>query len=167
MMHLALSHTILIHEEEDVKAGKPVDTYSAQSPDELALVNAAKAYGIEFKHRPRSDMIDIQVKLPYEKNSMLLRFQILHIFEFTSKRKRMSVVVKCVNPPSGLEYLSDIKVLTKGADAILEKRISQNEENKSIMEATKQYLQSFAKDGLRTLLICERSITQEVYDEWL
>jgi hypothetical protein len=29
LMHLALSHTILIHEEEDSKAGKPVDTYSA------------------------------------------------------------------------------------------------------------------------------------------
>ena len=73
-MHLALCHTVLIHEEEDAKEGKPIDTYSAQSPDELALVNAAKAFGVEFKHRPRSDMIDILVKLPHDQNGTLLRF---------------------------------------------------------------------------------------------
>ena len=53
LVHIALCHTILIHVEEDPSKNKPVDTYSAQSPDELALVNAAKKFGVEFKSRPR------------------------------------------------------------------------------------------------------------------
>lgn len=66
LVHVALCHTILIHEEEDPVKGKPTERYSAQSPDELALVNAAKEFGVEFKSRPRSDLIDISVKLPYQ-----------------------------------------------------------------------------------------------------
>jgi hypothetical protein len=38
----------------------------------------------------------------------------------------MSVVVKCVNPPKNIKFLEGIKVLTKGADGILEKRISKS-----------------------------------------
>jgi len=53
LVHIALCHTILIHEEEDEVKGALVDKYSAQSPDELALVNAAKQFGVEFKSRPR------------------------------------------------------------------------------------------------------------------
>jgi magnesium-transporting ATPase (P-type) len=65
-------------------------------------------------------MIDIELNLPYQQSPLLLRFQILHIFEFTSKRKRMSVVVKCVNPTEDVKFLDGIKVLTKGADGVLE-----------------------------------------------
>jgi phospholipid-transporting ATPase len=41
MMFLSVCHTIII----DAKKG----TYNAASPDELALVNAAKQFGFEFK----------------------------------------------------------------------------------------------------------------------
>jgi len=40
VLHLALCHTIII----DAKKG----TYNAASPDELALVNAAKQFGYQF-----------------------------------------------------------------------------------------------------------------------
>ena len=41
LIFMALCHTIVI----DTRKG----AYSAASPDELALVNAAKQFGIEFK----------------------------------------------------------------------------------------------------------------------
>jgi len=47
----------------------------------------------------------------------------------------MSVVVKCVNPPPGISYLEGIKILTKGADAILEQKIVSS--GKSTMDVTK------------------------------
>jgi phospholipid-transporting ATPase len=43
LLHLALCHTIVI----DERTGK----YNASSPDELALVNAAKFFGAEFLRR--------------------------------------------------------------------------------------------------------------------
>lgn len=82
LQHLAICHTIVIQQmklpqkkaaivdQEAVEAtsdtsSEPVqEIYSAQSPDELALVNAAKQFGIKFKSRPNSRTIMIEQNLP-------------------------------------------------------------------------------------------------------
>lgn len=45
MFHLAICHTIIIEEKEGVIF------YNASSPDELALTNAARHFGVFFKGR--------------------------------------------------------------------------------------------------------------------
>ena len=50
-MHLALNHSIII----DQRTGD----YSSSSPDELALVKAAKQFGFEFKDRDPDDNVII------------------------------------------------------------------------------------------------------------
>ncbi len=40
------------------------EVYSAQSPDELALVNAAKYFGMKFRSRPNKNTIVIEQDLP-------------------------------------------------------------------------------------------------------
>ena len=35
------------------------------------------------------------------------------------------------------------------------------------MEVTRGCLETFANEGLRTLLICQRLMPQDLYDEWL
>ena len=52
----------------------------------------------------------------------------------------MSLVVKCTNPPSPDSPLAGIKVLTKGADSLLAKRLAPFETNKTAMDVTKMYL---------------------------
>lgn len=47
LLHLALCHTIIL----DERTGK----YNASSPDELALVNAAKFFGVVFKKRDENN----------------------------------------------------------------------------------------------------------------
>jgi magnesium-transporting ATPase (P-type) len=97
-----------------------VSSYSASSPDELALVNAAKILGVRFASRPAKN----QIVLEYSASKIggLLNkdkvdtFEVLHVFEFTSNRKRMSVVVRT---PSGR-----VKVLTKGSDCVLKKLLA-------------------------------------------
>lgn len=79
----------------------------------------------------------------------------------------MSLVVKCTNPPTADSPLAKIKVLTKGADSLLSKRLAVGEVNKTVMDVTRSYLQNFAKDGLRTLLMCERELDEELYNDWL
>lgn len=76
ILFLACCHTIII----DHKKGR----YNSSSPDELALVNAAKQFGYEFKDRDDQDNIVIQDKL----QNRTLKYKLLNICEFTSTRKR-------------------------------------------------------------------------------
>lgn len=83
-------------------------SYEAESPDEAALVYAAKAYGfILLARTPKS----VAVKLPSGDD---LVFEVLDTLTFDSIRKRMSILVR---HPITKEYV----LYTKGADyAIME-----------------------------------------------
>lgn len=52
---LAVCHTVIVEQ----KKGQPV--YNASSPDELALVNAAKFFGYSFKGRDEDNNVMIEV----------------------------------------------------------------------------------------------------------
>jgi magnesium-transporting ATPase (P-type) len=61
----------------------------------------------------------------------------------------MTVVVK--------DSKGTIKVLCKGADSILFPLLGKrNKESKLIEERTNQFLEEYAKEGLRTLLLVEK-----------
>ena len=53
-----------------------------------------------------------------------------------------------------------IKVLCKGADSIILPLIKENEKNNEIKDLVLSYLITYAKSGLRTLLLCEKEITE-------
>ena len=85
-----------------------------------------------------------------------LCFKILHILEFNSKRKRMSVILR--------DSEGTVRILTKGADSIIAKRLrsDQTEELKKAFDS----LESFGTEGLRTLMLAERIIPDEEYNKW-
>ena len=150
--------------------------YSAQSPDELALVNAAKQFGMRFRKRPTTKTIEIEQDLPQSPvrggpassvrtGPILHQFEILNILEFSSARRRMTVIVK--------DKQGKIKVLTKGADSIITDLLSEvdmdtNEgaRQAQVRQSTKQNLLDHARQGLRTLLIGEKTISEPAYNEW-
>ena len=99
---LACCHTIIIqHNTKGIE-------YNSSSPDELALVNAARYFGVEFIDR---DENNIKIKI----QNKVISIKILTVIEFTSDRKRMTVIVKM---PDG-----KIKLFCKGADSILLPRL--------------------------------------------
>lgn len=98
---LALCHTIIV----DKKDGHIV--YNASSPDELALTNAARYFGVVFTERDEDNNLVIENKLTNE----LIKFQLLNVIEFTSTRKRMTIVVRTSE--------GRILVITKGADSVI------------------------------------------------
>jgi magnesium-transporting ATPase (P-type) len=56
-------------------------------------------------------------------------------------------------------------VLCKGADSILQPLLNKNnKDNIEIERMTNQFLEDYATDGLRTLLLVEKVITQQEYD---
>lgn len=109
---LGLCHTCIVEKKVDEKTQKEYIVYNASSPDELALVNGARHLGFEFTERDEdSNMI---IKLA--KTGESLSYTLLHVIEFDSARKRMTVVVRTPD--------KQILVICKGADSIIEKRLA-------------------------------------------
>ena len=104
---LAVCHTVMI-EEKLLEGGKL--SYSASSPDELALVKGSSEAGIEYVKRTTSR---ITIKLA---NGSVEEYEAIVEFPFDSTRKRMSLIVKSLTED---QYY----IMTKGADSIMMPRI--------------------------------------------
>lgn len=142
---LATCHTV-IPERNEEKGGEI--KYQAASPDEGALVEGAVILGYQFTaRRPRSVTITV--------GSEVLEYELLAVCEFNSTRKRMSAIFRC---PDG-----KIRCYCKGADTVILERLGK--EN-TIVEATLQHLEEYATDGLRTLCLAMREISDEEFLEW-
>ncbi|XP_030580873.1 phospholipid-transporting ATPase VD isoform X2 [Archocentrus centrarchus] len=133
--------------------------YEAESPDEAALVHAARAYRCTLRARSPDSLL---VDLP---GIGSLNIQLLHILPFDSNRKRMSVVVR--HPLTG-----QVVVYTKGADSVImdlaESPTDQAAEiYNPIREQTQKHLDAYAREGLRTLCIAKKVLKEEEYDVWL
>ncbi|PTB66999.1 phospholipid-translocating P-type ATPase [Trichoderma citrinoviride] len=107
LLAMALCHSCL----PEQKDGK-ID-FQASSPDELALVRAAQELGYLVVQR-NSKQITLQVTQT-DGSVELLKYEILDIIEFSSARKRMSIVVRY---PDGR-----ISVICKGADSAILPRL--------------------------------------------
>ncbi|XP_025067858.1 probable phospholipid-transporting ATPase IM, partial [Alligator sinensis] len=110
---LSLCHTVM---PEEKNAGELI--YQVQSPDEGALVTAARNFGFIFKSRTPET-------ITVEEMGQLVTYQLLAFLDFNNIRKRMSVIVR--NP------YGQIKLYCKGADTMLFERLhSSNEELASL-----------------------------------
>ncbi|KAL2133058.1 hypothetical protein VTI74DRAFT_2962 [Chaetomium olivicolor] len=108
ILAMALCHTCL----PEVKDGKM--DFQTASPDELALVRAAQDLGFLVIQRT---MQEVTLRISAGDETEERTYQILDVIEFSSKRKRMSIIVRC--PDGG------IWLLTKGADSIILPRLRQ------------------------------------------
>lgn len=140
---LAVCHTVIPDKQDD---GSIV--YQASSPDENALVAAAKHFGFEFHTRtPKTITVTALGKE--------LKYDILNVLEFNSTRKRMSVICRT---PEG-----KILLYTKGADTVIYERLSPDQPYGDI---TISHLQEFASEGLRTLCLAVAELDPKQYEEW-
>ncbi|XP_077434526.1 phospholipid-transporting ATPase VB isoform X1 [Vanacampus margaritifer] len=133
--------------------------YEAESPDEAALVYAAKAYGFILLSRTPDS---VTVRLP---SGQVLVFEVLDTLTFDSNRKRMSVLVR--HP-----ITKECVLYTKGADySIMEllgapyaEHLSGNQKN--VVADTQYHLDCYAKQGLRTLCFTKKIVCAEDYAVW-
>jgi phospholipid-translocating ATPase len=83
----------------------------------------------------------------------LERYELLNILEFTSARKRMSVVLRKLDGDDGRLFL-----LTKGADNVIFERLKEGA-NEDLKATTEKHLDEFASQGLRTLTLAYRVVS--------
>ena len=140
---LSLCHSVIA--AKDVETGKI--EYKAQSPDEAALVKAAAEMGFEFLGK---DKDILSLKIPGSTD--IEKYELLDILDFTSARKRMSVVLRKLNSQD-----SSLLLLTKGADNIIFERLQPGADE--VKRETEKHLNEFANSGLRTLTLAYKNVT--------
>ncbi|XP_035425575.1 phospholipid-transporting ATPase IK isoform X3 [Cygnus atratus] len=139
---LALCHTVMVEERGDQLV------YQAASPDEEALVLAARDLGYVFLSRTQDTITisELGVKRTYE---------VLAMLDFNSDRKRMSVLVR---DPQGT-----IRLYTKGADTVILERLRSRGPSETF---TERALDRFAEETLRTLCLASKVVSEAEYCEW-
>lgn len=80
--------------------------------------------------------------------------------DFNSDRKRMSVLLR--DPQDG-----KIKLLIKGADSIIQERLDISQTPQGTLNRVDWFLETASKQGLRTLLMGMRIVTEQEKDEFL
>ncbi|XP_015832034.3 phospholipid-transporting ATPase ID [Nothobranchius furzeri] len=141
---LALCHTVMPEEKKEGELN-----YQAQSPDEGALVTAARNFGFVFRSRtPESiSIMEMGMKVTYE---------LLAVLDFNNVRKRMSVIVRS---PEG-----KMSLYCKGADTIIYERLHPS--CSKLMEVTTGHLNEYAGDGLRTLVLAYKDLEESYMEGW-
>ncbi|KAG9318662.1 hypothetical protein JVU11DRAFT_755 [Chiua virens] len=147
---LALCHTVLTATDPETGAIE----YKAQSPDEAALVQAAADVGFVFRGRDREILL---LQTPFSTD--VERYELLDILDFTSVRKRMSIIVRKLDGNDSRYFL-----LTKGADSVIFERLKSGGDE--LKQTTERDLDNFASAGLRTLTLAYKVIPEDEYERW-
>ncbi|XP_010242266.1 PREDICTED: probable phospholipid-transporting ATPase 4 [Nelumbo nucifera] len=148
---LALCHTAIPEPNEETGSFN----YEAESPDEGAFLVAAREFGFEFCRRTQTSVF-IRERYPSFKHIIEREFKVLNLLEFSSKRKRMSVIVQ--------DEDGQILLLCKGADSIIFDRLSKN--GRMYEEETNRHLSEYGEAGLRTLALAYRKLEESEYSAW-
>ncbi|KAG2281654.1 hypothetical protein Bca4012_050129 [Brassica carinata] len=148
---LAICHTAI--PELDEESGKY--TYEAESPDEASFLAAAREFGFEFCKRTQSSVF-IRERFSSSGQIVEREYKVLNLLDFTSKRKRMSVVVR--------DEEGQLLLLCKGADSIIFERLAKN--GKTYLGPTTKHLTEYGEAGLRTLALAYRKLDEEEYSAW-
>ncbi|TRY75598.1 hypothetical protein TCAL_01615, partial [Tigriopus californicus] len=142
---LSLCHTVEITHHHGIYS------YNASSPDEKALVEACKELGITFTEEAfdaTTNETILNMMWSSHESDEIRKYKRLHVLEFDSDRKRMSVIVR---KPEGT-----IWVLCKGADSSLLSICTSGP-----FEETAEQVNDFAMEGLRTLLVGVRELSEQ------
>uniref|UniRef100_A0A0D9X7E4 Phospholipid-transporting ATPase n=1 Tax=Leersia perrieri TaxID=77586 RepID=A0A0D9X7E4_9ORYZ len=126
-------------------------SYEAESPDEGALVAAARELGFEFYHRSQTT-ISVHEYDPVFGRKMDRTYKLLNTLEFSSARKRMSVIVRTEE--------GQLFLFCKGADSVIFERLSKDN-SKACLTNTKCHIDEYSEAGLRTLALAYRELTED------
>ena len=147
-LNISLNHNVLTEKKDNNEI-----VYQGSNPDELTLVNCANELDIKFQ-----SCIGNKIKLIFFKQN--LEFEILERFEFSSERKRSSIVVE--DPISKKIFL-----YMKGADdVILTEKCLNIFSYEHYFLKTKEHIDNFARAGYRTLCYCMREIDKNEFNNF-
>eukprot|EP00039_Didymoeca_costata_P018864 m.335291 g.335291 ORF g.335291 m.335291 type:complete len:1116 (-) comp17563_c0_seq1:541-3888(-) len=142
---LSLCHSVQVSESTD-SDGHTEFRYASTSADDVALVEAAALpfVGIQLVYRRGHD-----IELMHHHDGVREKYHLVHLCEFDHSRSRMSCVVR---DASGKPFL-----FCKGADSsVLPRTIGYSDDS-----LINEHVLSFARSGLRTLVVAMKELSEE------
>ncbi|KAM1170664.1 hypothetical protein ACFX13_021435 [Malus domestica] len=149
---LAICHTVL--PEGDESPEKII--YQAASPDESALVIAAKNFGFFFYRRTPTTIYVRESHTEKLGKVQDVSYEILNVLEFNSTRKRQSVVCRYTD--------GRLVLYCKGADNVIYERLADGQGD--LKKVSREHLEFFGSAGLRTLCLAYRDLSPDTYESW-
>ena len=150
---LALCHNVSV-ESGDAVCSSETSKYKGVSPDEIALVSGVARLGITFESRNSDNTLTLMTGKTEE------TYELIHLLEFSSERKRCSVIVRVLSGSSA----GEIRVYMKGADEMVFPRCVSKENGDN---SSRMHLEMFAGWGLRTLVVAYKVILQVELDVFM
>ncbi|XP_063379949.1 phospholipid-transporting ATPase VB [Cydia fagiglandana] len=141
--------------EPSTSADQQTVRFEAESPDELALAEAALAYGYELRSRAPNE-VEVGVR------GELARLRVLRVQQFDATRKCMSVALR---DPQG-----QVVLYVKGADSTVLSALTparSGSAEAAALERTRALLTEYSRAGLRTLVMAKRVMNSAQWEEWL
>ncbi|XP_047023326.1 phospholipid-transporting ATPase VD [Helicoverpa zea] len=129
--------------------------YEAESPDELALAEAALAYGYELRNR-HPDEVELGIR------GELSKMKVLRVQQFDANRKCMSVAMRTAS--------GQVILYVKGADTTVLGALAPMRAGSAELAAydrTRSLLSEYSRAGLRTLVMAKRTMQPALWEEWL
>eukprot|EP00798_Chlamydomonas_sp_ICE-L_P016456 gene16456-22676_t len=149
---LAVCHTVV----PDGPAVEDEIKYEAESPDEAALVVAAKVMGFFFCKRSNTT---VTVREKTASGTHDVEYELLNVLEFNSTRKRMSVIVR--------DSRGKLLLFCKGADTVIYARLdNKNPLNLELKKPTLDHMEEYGNSGLRTLCLSYKELDSASYEKW-
>lgn len=155
---MALAHDVVparAHRDEGL-------AYEGESVDEVALVTGAAGLGVSLQSRSDSHDEDdshpgstsanyVTIRIGPEES----RFRVDAMLEFSSDRKRMSVVLRSDDGTA--------RVICKGADTTMLPRLAREDER----SVARRIADELSTQGLRTLIYGERVMSKSEFRQWI
>ncbi|XP_076435562.1 phospholipid-transporting ATPase IF-like [Babylonia areolata] len=155
---LVLCHTVRVDNLSNAEPGDGTSSvfsscgedydYQASSPDEKALVEACRRFGIIY-HGTYDQYMEVSFF------RQMRKFLILHVLEFSPTRRCMSVIVQ--------NEQGEVYLLCKGAEVSVFDKISAADSD--AIQTARAQVDQLAVLGLRTLAIAHRKLTPEQYEQ--
>ena len=134
--------------------------YIAMSPDSIELVRTASLQGYTLIESGTSSIKRIQLgnttNANTNANTTYKDYERLCLIDFTSDRKRETVIIKD-------KEKDIIKLYIKGADSIIEERLHRKSRPEFLAQC-RSYVNKFSAQGYRTLFIGMKVLSQYEYD---
>lgn len=145
---MSVCHTVQVNESSNEK-------YQASSPDEICLVEFCNRVGISFEGDKKSRGLPNKIReVSIQPMNTTHKYEIMHVLDFDSTRKRMSVILKSVET-------GKYTLFCKGADSAMFKKCTSGN-----IQSTEASIGSFAHNGWRTLALGYRELTDKEYSHF-
>ena len=159
ILSMALCHSCLPKRVDSHEDTEDAIEYQSSSPDELALITAARDLGCVVVNKRAQTLTIKTYPNGFNESPIVEDYEILNTIEFNSQRKRMSVIVKMPNVPN------NVLLICKGADNVILERLYNREVAFQKMDEINNAIATRKEEEAELIVQQRKSLERMTYDE--